>query len=100
MAKIKLEIMTNTFGIFGKSIVNLVGPKKKWILLAKGGGFRRWSGNIQNVINWDVKVREHYRRDHVARIIPEYPDPSALGFICFRYGRLDYGEAADTGRTI
>lgn len=79
---------------------HLVGPKKKWILLAKGGGFRRWSGNIQNVINWDVKVREHYRRDHVARIIPEYPDPSALGFICFRYGRLDYGEAADTGRTI
>lgn len=61
---------------------HLVGPKKKWILLAKGGGFRRWSGNIQNVINWDVKVREHYRRDHVARIIPEYPDPSALGFIC------------------
>ena len=79
---------------------HLVGPKKKWILLAKGGGFRRWSGNIQNVINWDVKVREHYHRDHVARIIPEYPDPSALGFICFRYGRLDYGEAADTGRTI
>lgn len=34
------------------------------------------------MLYWDVKVREHYRRDHVARIIPEYPDPSALGFIC------------------
>ena len=24
------------------------------------------------MLYWDVKVREHYRRDHVARIIPEY----------------------------
>ncbi len=49
-----------------------VGPGKKWVIHAKGGGFRRWSGNIDVVIDWSDEAREHYRRDHVARIAPEY----------------------------
>lgn len=99
MAKIKLEIMTNTFGIFGKSIVIWLDPRRNGFYWLKVEGLGDGL-EIYKMLYWDVKVREHYRRDHVARIIPEYPDPSALGFICFRYGRLDYGEAADTGRTI
>ena len=49
-----------------------VGEDKHWVQLAKGGGFRRWYGNIINVIDWSSTAREHYRKDHVSRIIPEY----------------------------
>ena len=49
-----------------------VGEGKRWVQLAKGGGFRRWYGNIINVIDWSSTAREHYRKDHVSRIIPEY----------------------------
>ncbi len=51
---------------------NTIGPKKKWVLIAKGGNFRRWSGNIDTVIDWSPSSRKHYKEDHVARIAPEY----------------------------
>jgi len=49
-----------------------VGISKKWFFYAKGGGFRRWYGNLDDVINWSQEAREHYRKDHICRIIPEY----------------------------
>ena len=49
-----------------------VGKDKKWALIAKGGNFRRWAGNIDTVIDWSETARAHYRKDHVARIAPEY----------------------------
>ena len=49
-----------------------VGENKKWVMIAKGGQFRRWSGNIDTVIDWSEYARNHYRSDHVARIAPEY----------------------------
>jgi type II restriction/modification system DNA methylase subunit YeeA len=49
-----------------------VGIKKKWFLYAKGGGFRRWAGNLTSVVDWSDSARAHYRSDHVCRIIPEY----------------------------
>ena len=49
-----------------------VGKEKHWVQLAKGGGFRRWYGNIINVIDWSLTARQHYRKDYVSRIIPEY----------------------------
>jgi len=51
---------------------NKVGKGKKWVPHAKGGIFRRWYGNINTVIDWSEKARQHYREDHVARIAPEY----------------------------
>lgn len=45
---------------------------KKWVVHLKGGPFRRWSGNVEWVIDWSEEAREHYRKDRVARIIPEY----------------------------
>lgn len=53
------------------SAVN-VGINKKWIFYAKGGPFRRWYGNIQDVINWSEEARLFYRKDKIARILPEY----------------------------
>ena len=44
----------------------------KWRLHPKGGPFRRWYGNVDLVINWSEEAREFYRRDKVARILPEY----------------------------
>jgi hypothetical protein len=49
-----------------------VGFKGKWWQHPKGGPFRRWYGNVDWVIDWSDEARTHYRRDHVARILPEY----------------------------
>ena len=51
---------------------SLIGNDKKWIFYAKGGGFRRWAGNLECVIDWSDNARAHYRSDYVCRIIPEY----------------------------
>ena len=49
-----------------------IGKGKHWVLHAKGGSFRRWYGNIDTLIDWSDSAREHYRKDCVARIAPEY----------------------------
>lgn len=49
-----------------------VGKEKKWLFYAKGGGFRRWFGNLTTTINWSVETRDFYRKDKIARILPEY----------------------------
>ncbi len=49
-----------------------IGVQKKWLFYAKGGGFRRWSGNITSVINWSIEARDFYKKDKIARILPEY----------------------------
>lgn len=51
---------------------NAVGKNKKWLFYAKGGSFRRWYGNLSNVINWSIEARTFYRKDKIARILPEY----------------------------
>jgi len=51
---------------------NCIGKEQKWAFIAKGGNFRRWYGNIEYVIDWSEAARIHYRKDHVARISPEY----------------------------
>ena len=40
--------------------------------MQREGPIGRWYGNIDNVIDWSVEARDHYRKDHVARIAPEY----------------------------
>lgn len=49
-----------------------VGPKLHWVLCSRGGGYRKWYGFLTDVIDWSESARAHYRKDHVARIIPEY----------------------------
>ena len=51
---------------------HLVGKRKKWVIHAKGGSFRRWYGNLDTLIDWSEEARQHYRKDRVARIAPEY----------------------------
>ncbi len=49
-----------------------IGIGNKWLFYAKGGGYRKWAGNLHEVINWSEEAREHYKKDRVARILPEY----------------------------
>jgi type II restriction/modification system DNA methylase subunit YeeA len=48
-----------------------VGKDRKWVLCAKGGDFRKWYGNLENVIDWSPSARNFYRNDHSARILSE-----------------------------
>lgn len=45
--------------------------RDKWISYAKGGAFRRWFGNVENVVNWTPSARSEYRRNPSCRIIAE-----------------------------
>ena len=42
-----------------------------WAKCARGGGYRKYYGNDDNVILWSEQAREHYQKDHIARIVPE-----------------------------
>ncbi len=48
-----------------------VGKTEKWVIHPKGGSFRRWYGNYDTIIDWSLEARIHYRKDKVARILPE-----------------------------
>ena len=45
--------------------------KDYWAKCARGGGYRKYYGNDDNVILWTDEARHHYRQDSIARIIPE-----------------------------
>ena len=45
--------------------------KNYWSLCARGGGFRRYFGNVDNLILWTDSAREHYKKDSIARIVSE-----------------------------
>lgn len=49
-----------------------IGKGEKWLFYAKGGGYRKWYGNLEYVINWSEEARQHYKTDKICRIIPEY----------------------------
>lgn len=51
---------------------NKSGKGLKWVPMAKGGSFRRWYGNIEEVIDWSFEARQEYKNNPVARIQDEY----------------------------
>ncbi|MGL4606034.1 MAG: BREX-1 system adenine-specific DNA-methyltransferase PglX [Eubacteriaceae bacterium] len=51
---------------------NKIGCKDAWIFYAKGGGFRKWWGNLLDVVNWTPKARIIYQfgdGNHASQII-------------------------------
>lgn len=63
----------NKFVRFFWEISNVtIGNGNKWIFYAKGGGFRKWFGNLIDVVDWSDSARQHYKKDSICRIIPEY----------------------------
>ena len=51
---------------------NCIGQEQKWCLHAKGGPYRKWYGNVDCLVDWSLEARLFYKKDHVARITPEY----------------------------
>ena len=49
-----------------------IGGKDNWIFYAKGGGFRKWWGNLEDVVNWTPQARKIYQYGdgkHASQII-------------------------------
>ncbi|MEJ9280657.1 BREX-1 system adenine-specific DNA-methyltransferase PglX [Ureibacillus thermosphaericus] len=52
-------------------IRNYISNGGKWRFYAKGGGFRKWYGNLIELVDWSPEAREAYRTGHASQIIPE-----------------------------
>lgn len=49
-----------------------IGGKDAWIFYCKGGGYRKWWGNLEEVVNWTPRAREIYQYgdgNHASQII-------------------------------
>ena len=51
---------------------NKIGKNKKWLNYVKGGGYRKWYGNVVDVVNWSSEAREFYKKNSSSRIIAPY----------------------------
>lgn len=66
---------------------NMVGDS--WILYAKGGIYRKWYGNLENVIDWSGEARYFYKSNKTSNLLNEkfwfktgitYTDLTSKGF--------------------
>lgn len=49
-----------------------IGDKDNWIFYAKGGGYRKWWGNLTDIVNWTPEARYIYQHGdgkHASQII-------------------------------
>ena len=78
-----------------------------WILIAKGGVYRRWYGNVEEVIDWSEKARSFYQRNKTSCLMSEkylfregitWTKFSSYSKFGFRYisGNILYETAAPT----
>ena len=59
--------------------------KRYWVLCARGGGFRKLYGNIDNLILWNTEATRYYKENSIARIItPElrFKDGITWSYVC------------------
>lgn len=49
-----------------------IGYQKKWRFYAKGGGFRKWWGNLFDVVDWSETAIAYYHKNSSSRVLPEY----------------------------
>ncbi len=49
-----------------------IGKGKKWRLYAKGGGYRKWFGNLLDLVDWSPSAISFYHKESSARVLPEY----------------------------
>ena len=54
---------------FNWEILQNSQSNNNWAHCARGGGFRKWYGNVNDVINWNEASRIHYRKDNISRIV-------------------------------
>lgn len=79
----------------------------KWVKIAKGGQFRKWSGNLQEVIDWDDRARNYYKNNKTSCLMLDkflfregitWTKVTSYHKPCFRYVSSDtlYETAAPT----
>lgn len=51
---------------------NRINTMKKWRLYAKGGSYRKWYGNLSDVVDWSPEAIAFYHKEPSARVLPEY----------------------------
>ncbi|MCT0192299.1 BREX-1 system adenine-specific DNA-methyltransferase PglX [Lactobacillus helveticus] len=57
---------------FWEVLQQKIGIDKKWLFYAKGGGYKKWSGNLVSIVDWSPETRTFYRKNKICRIIPKY----------------------------
>ena len=50
----------------------LAADPERYRICVKGGDVRKYFGNTDTLVVWNIQARQHYRQDNVARITPEY----------------------------
>jgi hypothetical protein len=45
--------------------------RDKWVFISKGGGYRKWFGNEDTVVNWSSKARQFYSENKSSSMVPE-----------------------------
>lgn len=68
-----------------------LGQGRRWIPYAKGGGYRKWYGLVDDAIDWSEESRAFYRADYVARIVPKS--------VWYRSG-VTWGKIASVGNSF
>lgn len=63
---------------------------EKWKPYAKGGGFRRWEGNIDSLINWTKEAKYVYQTGHASQMVNE----ESLGKLGITWGLVTSGGAS------
>lgn len=48
-----------------------INKNNKWVFYVKGGGYRRWAGNLSHVVDWSPEALNHYKKDKICRLVPE-----------------------------
>lgn len=70
---------------------NKFGPQRKWVVYAKGGKYRKWFGNLDNVVDWSIEARNYYKNNPTSNLLnPDfwykegitYTDLTTKGFNC------------------
>ena len=58
------EVSFNKIGLNCSSRAESVNGGKKWFPYAKGGGYRKWSGNKESLVNWESDGRALQTKKH------------------------------------
>lgn len=80
-----------------------IGQGKKWCIYSKGGNFRKYYGNLENIVDWSNEARNFYKENKTSNLLDRkywYKEGITYNLITtlgssFRY--LPCGAIADMG---
>lgn len=48
---------------------NQIGMYRKWCMYSKGGNFRKYYGNLENIVDWSDEAREFYKNNKTSNLL-------------------------------